>query len=403
MTEQSPPAPRRARGPGRTPAPHGSRAARTSGFTLFTVRGVPVRVDLSWFLIAGLVAFVYGQRMATSITALADAGMVVIVTAAAAAAVLFFASLLAHELGHAFASLDRGIPVIGITLFLLGGVTESTREAERPRDEFVIVGIGPFISLVLAAAFGLLYTTVSSLPAPAAVLGYMAWTNLALAVFNVLPGYPMDGGRLLRSVLWGITGRPHRATIIAARVGQGFALLLITGAVWGFLDLPIAGPRWLRIVIAVVASVGLWGGLIGLFLFRGATDAHRSASLRDRLSGQMVRDVMGSVPPTLSPDAPIADVVDELDRRPSLLFPVGDPVRQVIRLQHVDAVASERWHHTPVSDIARSLEGRTVTADTPLDAAVRALSAAPGNQLLVTDDGRAVGLLTESLIVVHDR
>ena len=384
-----------------TRAPRGSRAARTRGFTLFRLRGVPVRIDLSWFIIAGLVAFTYGDRMATDIAAMRDASLAVIIVAATAAAILFFASLLAHELGHAFTSLDRDIPVLGITLFLLGGVTESKREARTARDEFVIVGIGPFISLVLAAVFGLLYTAVREVPAPAAVLGYLAWTNLALAVFNVLPGYPLDGGRLLRSVLWMVTGRPHRSTMWAARVGQIFAAILIVGAVWGFLGLPIEGPRWFRITVAIVASVGLWGGLIGLFLFRGASDAYRSARLRNRLTGHAVRDVMGSVPPTIDPDASLADVVDDLARKPSLPWPVGDPVRAVIRLRDLDAVPSDRWSSTSVGAIASPLGDVQIDASLDLERAVQRLAAAPEQQLVVTEHGRAVGLLTESLLVVR--
>ena len=385
------------------PAPHGSRAARTRGFTLFTVRGVPVRLDLSWFLIAGLVAYSYGSRMSNDIVALRGVDTPVIWGAAIVAALLFFASLLAHEFGHAITSLNRGIPVLGITLFLLGGVTESTREARRARDEFVIVGIGPFISLVLAAAFGLLFTALRDWPVPAAVVGYLAWTNLALAVFNVLPGYPLDGGRLLRSVLWMVTGRPHRATQWAARVGQVFAGLLLAGAAWGLLGLPLVGPRWFRIGVAVLSSVGLWGALIGFFLYRGATDAHRSARLKERWAGRRVRDVMGTVPPTLPPNASLAAVADVLGRKPSLLWPVGEPVRGLIRLQDLDAVTADRWATTAVADVAAAPDGRVIEADANLDRAARALVAAPEHQLVVVEGGRAVGLLTESLLVALDR
>lgn len=384
------------------PPPHGARAARTRGFTLFSVRGVPVRIDLSWFVIAGLIAYTYGDRMATGIAALADAGPVTIVTAALAAAVLFFASVLAHEIGHAFTSLDRSIPVIGITMFMLGGVTESTREARSARDEFVIVGVGPFISLVLAAAFGLFYTVVADLPAIAAVVGYMAWTNLALALFNVLPGYPLDGGRLLRSVLWLVTGRPHQATRWAARVGQGFAAMIMLGAIWWFLDAPLFGPPWLRLVTAVLVSVGPWGALIGYFLFRGATEARQSASLREHLAGRRVRDVMGTAPPVLSPDASLAEVADLLGTKPSLLWPVGQPVRAVVRLEDLDRVPEDRWRETPLLAVAAPARGRTVEAETDLDRAVQRMVEVPGHQLIVTSAGRVVGLLTESLVVPHD-
>lgn len=204
------------------PSQQDRRATFRRARTLFRLRGVPIRVDASWLIIAGLVVWIFFGRMQERL----DASATVVLAAAAAGALLFFASLLAHELGHAFTSLDRDIPVLGITLFLLGGVTESTREARSAKDEFVIVGVGPFISLVLAAAFGLLTVVVEPHQPYALVTGYLGWANLLLGIFNLVPGYPLDGGRLLRSVLWGVTKQPHKATRWAARVGQAFAVLL---------------------------------------------------------------------------------------------------------------------------------------------------------------------------------
>jgi Zn-dependent protease len=184
-----------------------------NALTVARLRGIPVRIDWSWLLIAGLVTWLFYTRMELRLD---DTALPIVLMAAVVAAVLFFASLLAHEVGHAFTSLDRGLPVLGITLFLLGGVTESTREARRARDELVIVGIGPFISLTLAAAFGLLHTLVQAHQPYAIVVGYLAWANLLLAIFNIVPAYPLDGGRLLRSLLWGLSGRPHAARVSPA-------------------------------------------------------------------------------------------------------------------------------------------------------------------------------------------
>ena len=157
-----------------------------------------------------------------------------------------------------------------ISLFALGGLTESTRESENARDEFLIVGIGPFTSLVLAGGFWVLARATAPLgTAPALVLGYAGWANLFLAIFNTIPAYPLDGGRLLRSVLWAVTGAPHRATLWAARVGQGFALLLgalALGPYVGVLDSPL-GPS-------------IFNALIAFFLFRGATAATERATAR---------------------------------------------------------------------------------------------------------------------------
>lgn len=354
-----------------------------NAWTLFRVRGVPVRVDVSWLFIAGFVLWLFASEFAGL---LGDLGAATVVGASVIAALLFFASLLAHELGHALTSLDRDIPVLGITLFLMGGVTESTQEAKTARDEFIIVGVGPFISLVLAAAFGLVYAAVSDLRPPAAVAGYLAWTNLALAVFNVIPGYPLDGGRLLRSVLWAVTKRPHSATRWAARIGQAFAVAVIAFGVWLFARPPRGGFD------------GLWEVLIGFFLYRGATESHRRAQLHEQLAGRRVREAMGSVPDALDPGEALADVVDRVQTRPSLPWPVGIPVSGVLTLEDIDAVASDDWATARVADVARDAERLLIGVDTGMDVALDRMANAPGGMLVVVEAGRPVGLLTPSLV-----
>ena len=369
-----------------TAASQSDRPAAAGGFgggwTLFGVRGVPVRIDRSFLLVVAFVTYLFYGRL----TAVLGAnGPVILLLSAVAAAVLFFASILAHELGHALTSLNRGIPVASITLFALGGVTVSTREASSARDEFIIVGIGPFVSLVLAGAFGLVATAAQGWTAVAAVMGYLGWTNLLLAVFNVLPGYPLDGGRLLRAVLWGVTGKPNRATRWAARVGQAFALLVISFGVW---TLTRGG-----------GFGNIWNLLIGLFLLRGATDSHRRASVRDRLSHRTARDVMGSVAQTLPASLTLDEALPLVQQRPSLLWPVGDPISGGLLLAQIDAVPSAAWPTTTVAQVATGAEELSVAADTPMDEALDRLGEAPGNMLFVVDDGRAVGLLTPSLVV----
>jgi Zn-dependent protease len=370
-----------------SPRPDPSRLPATSSFagawTLFRVRGVPVRVDGSWFLIAGLVLVYVYNRLAGE---LADHGVEVVLVSSAAVTLLFFGSILAHELGHALASLDRGIPVSGITLFLMGGVTESTKEATSASDEFVVVGIGPFVSFVLAALFGLVATAAGSFRPVAVVAGILGWLNLILAIFNVLPGYPLDGGRMLRSLLWGMTGRPHLATRWAARVGQAFALALGAYGLWGFVS-PRSGTFG-----------GVWEIFLAWFLLRGATSAYRGAQARERLARRTVRDSMGSIPATLPPDLSLSQAAQRVQERPSLLWPVGAPLVGVIAHEQIDAVPDHDWPSTLVGQVALPLEGRTVPADTPMDATLVALSAAPERMLVVTEDGRAIGLLTPSLI-----
>ena len=367
-------------------SPQADRPAPAGGFgggwTLFGVRGVPVRIDRSFLLVVAFVTYLFYGRLTD---VLGGEGPVILLLSAVAAAVLFFASILAHELGHALTSLDRDIPVVSITLFALGGVTQSTREARRALDEFVIVGIGPLVSLVLAGGFGLLATATQGWTAVAAVMGYLGWTNLLLAVFNIVPGYPLDGGRLLRALLWGVTGKPNQATRWAARVGQVFALLVIGFGVW-----------------ALTRGGGfgsIWNLLIGFFLLRGATDAHRRASVRDRLANRTARDVMGSVAQPLAANLTLDEALGIVQQRPSLLWPVGDPLSGGLLLSQIDAVPSAAWPTTTVSQVATSAEELSVAADTPMDQALDRLGEAASNMLFVVEGGRAVGLLTPSLVV----
>lgn len=360
--------------------PRAGRGAR--GWTILRVRGVPVVIEPSWFVIAALVVWAFYRVF---LVGLGGRGELFVLLSAVAAAALFFASLLAHELGHAFTSLDRQIPVRRISLFLMGGVTESVREPARARDELVIVGIGPLISLVLAASFALLHAAVQPLQPFAEIFGRLGWVNLLLAVFNLVPGYPLDGGRLLRAAIWGVTGDPHRSTRAAARVGQAFALLLIAFGVW-------------RALRSGGAFTGVWEILVGAFLLRGAAQAHTQSKIRARLAGLTAGAVMGTLPPVLDPNLPLHEAIVELEHRPSLVWPVGRPLRGVVALVDVDGVPRREWARTRLLDVVHPPAPSVIEADQPMDAVLAKLFDAPHQQLIVTDAGTPVGLVTPSLV-----
>jgi Zn-dependent protease len=195
------------------------------------VLGIEVRLDVSWFIIfflitwslAGHYLMVYeGWRLEFRIA-------LSLVTA-----ILFFASVLAHELGHSVVATSTGVPVKCITLFIFGGMAQITREPKRARDEFLIAVAGPVVSLLLAVGFGLVWMVsqrleVCSLMALGAWLGGI---NLSLALFNLIPGYPLDGGRILRSVIWGLTGNLSQATYLVSALGQGVAFFFIFIGIW---------------------------------------------------------------------------------------------------------------------------------------------------------------------------
>lgn len=364
-----------------------------SDWTLLHVRTVPVMVGPSLLVLIGLFTFWLGRDF------VARPALEAPVTAWGAAlvtSVLFVACVLAHEIGHAVTSLDRGVPVRSITLFLLGGVTESVGEPETARDEFVIVGVGPLISLLLAALCGLAVVVLPNFSPAELVAGHLAWLNGAMAVFNLVPGYPLDGGRLLRSVLWMATGSRHRATRLAARVGQAFALLLLLGAVLSVTGVPDVGPRPVRIGLQLLGAMGLWGGLIGIFLLRASMEAYGFAQARERLGRTVVRERMGSVPPTVPAELVLSDAVVRLRERPSVLWPVGRTLVGGVALRDLDAVPRDAWSRTTVGDIARS--DVCIADDTPMDQALDRLQRAPDRMLIVVRDDDPVGLLTSNLV-----
>jgi Zn-dependent protease len=359
------------------------------------VRGVPVYVGPSVLLLAALFTWWLGTDFVQF--PLFDGAPVIAWLSAAVTTLLFLGCIFLHEVGHAVTSLDRDVEVRSISLFLLGGVTESVGEPRSARDEIVIVGIGPLISLVVGAAFGLLVWVLPDFSVPELIAGWLAWMNCAMAVFNLVPGYPLDGGRLLRAVLWLATSSRYRATRLAASVGLVFATMLIVGAVLSLVDLPLGDlPRLLRIALGWLSVLGLWGGLIGYFLLRSSIDAYRAARLREHLGRTRVRDLMGSVPPTVPADVNLDELVVRLQQRPSILWPVGRPLLGGVKLEDLDRVPRGEWSRTTVTDVlARDV---FVDADTPMDEALDLLSVTRDRMLIVVRQGEPVGLLTPSLV-----
>ena len=223
-----------------------------SGFRLGSIFGFEIRVDFSWFVILFLIVWsfsgvVFPARYPNQSSQVYFAMGVV-------AALLFFGSILAHELSHSLVARSKGIPVEGITLFIFGGIAHTRMEAENPGDEFVIAGVGPLASLVIGAVFGAIWWIGSQAglsTAVTAVAGYLAFLNVVLAVFNLLPGFPLDGGRLFRSIVWKLTGDITTATRWATQGGSilGYALM---------------GLGALQLLGGAVVAEAWWGKLLGL-------------------------------------------------------------------------------------------------------------------------------------------
>jgi Zn-dependent protease len=258
----------------------------TGGLKLVSIAGIDVRIHYTWLFAFALIAWSLAQGFFPGEVPGLDPMTYWLM--GAAAAVLLFASVLVHELAHSFVALARGLGVHSITLFIFGGVSNIQAEAEEPKDEFLISVIGPITSFALAALFWALRVYVVAETTPlSAIVGYLAFVNALLGGFNLMPGFPLDGGRVLRSIVWAISGSLRRGTQVASYAGQGFGYLLIFIGVWRLLGGEFLG--------------GLWTAFIGWFLNNAAEATRTSQALQEDLRGIPVRQLMNPEPPTASP------------------------------------------------------------------------------------------------------
>jgi Zn-dependent protease/CBS domain-containing protein len=355
------------------------------GFRLGSIFGFEIRVDLSWLLIFFLVLWTLSAGIfPTSYPGYSSAtyfAMGIVAT------LLFFASLLAHELSHSFVARAKGIPVEDITLFIFGGVSRTRMDAETPGDEFQIAGVGPLVSLLLSGLFGLIWYVGVNFGWSVVFTGifaYLAAINLALAIFNMLPGFPLDGGRVFRSLIWKYTGNLKKATKIASTGGKWLSYLLIA---FGVLDM-FAG--------AILG--GLWLILIGWFLYNAAETSYEDLLLRTSLQGIRAREIMTPYPETVSPDIKLQELVDNyfLNRRYQS-FPVaedGHPVG-IITLNQVKDIPREEWKYRTVKDTMVTTEnGVTARPEEQMSKVLQKMQDSGVRRVLVIQNGLLQGIIT---------
>ncbi len=355
-----------------------------SGYELMRVAGIRIVVDPTWLLIFALVTW----SLATGYFPAADPslGGAMAWWLGVVAALLLFSSVLVHELSHALLARRAGIAVPRIRLFLFGGVSEMAAEPHDPRAELRIAAAGPLTSLGLAAAFAALSATglPALLPGGAALVDYLAAINLALAAFNLLPGFPLDGGRILRAWLWSRHGSLVRATRTAGRAGS------IVG--YGLMGLGIASLLHRNLV------GGLWLILIGLFLNQAAASSYQTTLLKDLLSGVRVRQLM--IQPVIAvPDhASVEELVnDYFYRHPHGSFPVasGDRLAGMVSLEQIKSVPREEWGRIPVRQVMTpASELRPLAPEDDCVAALERMIREDVGRLPVVADGRLAGILS---------
>src|ERR687898_1711717 len=349
------------------------------------IAGIELRVDSSWVVIALLITYSMYLRLSIVYPELSGGGAVGL---GILATVLFFGSVLVHELAHALVSQARGIRVQDIALFLFGGATRAKVDSRGPGDEFLIALVGPLTSGLLAALFGIvtgLGRDLLSRPL-AGTFGYLAWTNLVLAVFNLVPGFPLDGGRLLRSAIWKATGSLARATRIASVAGQAVGWLLVAAGVASLLAGDLAG--------------GIWFAFIGWFLVQAARSSYQELQLQQLLRGVEAEDVMAGDLVRIPPELSLQDAVDDYFMRyDHSAFPVDEGGRTIglLTLRGVRRVPREQWPTRRVREHMVPLSDQVVVApDARMDGVLGKLQDGEAGRVLVAQDDEVVGIITPS-------
>lgn len=346
--------------------------------------GIPLRIHLSWLLIFGLVTWSLAAGYFPAVVP--DMPAWSYWARAIVAAAMLFGSVILHELGHSLMARRHGVAIAGITLFVFGGVSEMKEEPRTPGQELQIAIVGPAISVLLAVAFALLGGLLGAggeLTLTGAVVGYLAWINLLLAVFNMLPAFPLDGGRVLRAILWRWQGDMARATRTAAGTGRVLAF-----AMMGFGLFQVFSGRF----------GGLWLLLVGWFIMQAGSAGAVQASLRQALAGLKVRDVMTADVRTVEAGTAVADVIEQHFLRHTY---GGYPVERrgevigLVTLHELRSVPSGQRREVPVEKIMVPLSADLVVdgETTVLDAFNRMATTRQG-RLVILDGGRLRGLIT---------
>jgi Zn-dependent protease/CBS domain-containing protein len=350
----------------------------------FSIAGFEVKVDVSWLFMALLIAW----SLASGFFPMLYVGLPTIVYwwMGLAGVIGLFVSLVFHELCHSLVARRYGLSIRGITLFLFGGIAEMEDEPMTPKIEFLMAIAGPLSSLALAVAFNIfanLFTLLGASESLVGVLGYLASLNVVLAVFNLIPAFPMDGGRIVRSALWHFRRDLVSATVTAAKIGGWFGLILIGGG----------------ILLALSGSVGtgIWWSLMGMFLRGAAADSLYQMGARRALRGARVRQFMVADPVSVFPEMTLRELVDDyVFKHLHDVFPVVEAGRPVglIGVEQIRNVPREQWQTTTVGSAMAAVGPHNVVG-TEEDAgkALAKMQRERLGKLLVTDGARLVGVL----------
>jgi Zn-dependent protease len=362
---------------------------RTS-FTLFKVFGIPIEVNVSWFIIFALVSWsLVSLYFPTNYPDMPVASYWVM---GIVAALMLFASVILHELSHSYVAKMYGVPIRRITLFLFGGVSQMEREPEKPETEIKIAIAGPAMSFVLMFVFFSIYYLLrvgGETGGVAPVFRYLAIVNGMLGIFNLIPGFPLDGGRLLRAAIWKGTGNLKKATYVASRVGSIVGIVFV---LFGFLS-----------VFRGYFIFGLWMVMIGFFLRQASSASYFHVIVEGALKGFKVRDAMRGDFVAVPGDISVQDLVDDYVFKYHLdCYPVteGRELKGLVAVVDIKSIPRRLWAATRIADVMRKdVEGLSVHLDDDLAGVLRKTVGQRCGHLPVVEANEIVGVVTRSDIV----
>jgi Zn-dependent protease/predicted transcriptional regulator len=358
---------------------------RGPGFLIGRVFGIPIYLHASWLIIFALITF----SLRTQFTAQhpnwtsAQHWALGLLTS-----FLFFASVVFHELSHSVVAMGYKIPVRSITLFVFGGVSSIEQEPKRPLQEFNIAIAGPLSSIFLAGVFWMIHRSGFGGEMVSASAYWLAGINLALGLFNLVPGFPLDGGRVLRGIVWGATHNFERATQIAAGTGKFIAFLMIFGGIWS--------------AVSGNGLGGLWMAFIGWFLLEAARESSAQMTIQHNLTGVQARDIMSKDIPTISRASSLDEYVHDVMRTGRRAYIVIDGERPVgmITLPAARAVPREQWPHTSIQAVMLPLEKiHSAAPDEPALQVLQRMQAEDINQMPVVSQDQVIGIIGRDSIL----
>lgn len=360
----------------------------SGSFRIIRIAGIDIYIHVSWLIIVVFLTFSLATGWFPSLSPGYAASTYYLL--GFVAAILLFVSVLLHELAHSFVARARGLPVSNITLFIFGGVSNIEQEPQTPGVEFVMAFVGPLVSLLIGAlCYGLWVLLRDSHSLLVPILAYLAATNIVLGIFNLLPGFPLDGGRVLRSIIWKVTGNFQKATNVASFVGQAFAYLFI---LYGILQFFMGNT-----------FNGLFIIFTGWFLSSSAQAARSQSTLDTAFRGVTVGQIMSPTTMTVPANISLQKLVDEYflpQGLRSALVMQGEQLAGLITLSDIRHVPRDQWPQTPVGFAMVPAERlHTVTPAQNVKEVLPLMTGQDVNQLPVVQDGKLVGVLTREGII----